>query len=119
MVVQSLLVEDALDSSLLYLTAAPIHVWPVPLGTEEAPTPSSGSDEVGHRQRAGQCACCCRYHQVGRGTGANASTPLPPQYLCLFIFNLTVFVVSFSQASRLNSFFLLVSALLRLDFCDF
>ena len=32
----------------------------------------------------------------------------------LFFFTLIVFEVSFSQASRLNSFFLLVSALLRL-----
>ena len=38
-------------------------------------------------------------------------------FLCLFIiyiFNLTVFEVSFSQTSRLNSFFLLVSAFLSL-----
>ena len=34
-------------------------------------------------------------------------------FLCLFIIFLIVFEVSFSQASRLNSFFLLVSALVR------
>ena len=69
---------DACTSPLFLFTPGQF-----PWEQEEASTPSSGSDEtgveVGRHQRAGRCACCCRYRRVGQGDwGPCINPPAPP-----------------------------------------
>ena len=80
--VQSLLVEDALDSSFLHLTAAPIHVCQFPWGQRKPQPPPVGQMRQGLRwdiiSELGSVPAAAGTIRWARGIGANSSTPLPP-----------------------------------------